>query len=190
MRLIVGLGNPGRQYRSTWHNIGAMTVEELSRRWDTRFRPGRGECFSADHLHAGHRITLMIPTAFMNRSGAPVSDWIRYYHIEPCKVLIISDDHDLSLGRIRIRQGGSSGGHRGLDDIIRHLGTDQIPRLRIGIRIGNERPELSHQVLSKIPKKYRTDVIQVVDTAADAVLEIVSGGIEAAANRYNGMEIL
>ena len=189
MKLIVGLGNPGRRYRNTWHNLGAMTVELLAARWETSFKPGRGDFLFADVRQSGERITLMIPTSYMNRSGGPVVGWLNYHKIDPSDALIIYDDHDLPLGRIRLRERGSSGGHWGMDDIIRLVGTEDIPRLRIGIRTGVERTELSYQVLSKIPKVHADFVKQVIDTAADAVEIVIKQGITIAMNHYNNIEI-
>ena len=166
-----------------------MTVELLAARWETSFKPGRGDFLFADVRQSGERITLMIPTSYMNRSGGPVVGWLNYHKIDPSDALIIYDDHDLPLGRIRLRERGSSGGHWGMDDIIRLVGTEDIPRLRIGIRTGVERTELSYQVLSKIPKVHADFVKQVIDTAADAVEIVIKQGITIAMNHYNNIEI-
>ena len=189
MRLIVGLGNPGRRYRDTWHNLGARTVEELTRRRGVAFRPGRGEFFIAEHSTQSGAVSLMIPTSYMNRSGGPVAGWMNYYRIDPIDLLVIFDDHDLPLGRIRLRPSGSSGGHRGMEDIIRLLGTDQFSRLRIGIQAEGEHPELTDQVLSKIPPSHRETVDKVIAAAADAVETLLEKGLQAAMNIYNSMLI-
>ena len=190
VRLIVGLGNPGSRYRNSWHNLGAPVIEKLAQRWKTSFKPGKGSWFSADYLDASGKTTLMFPTSYMNRSGSPVGEWVRYYKVDPEQVLIIYDDHDLPLGRIRLRRQGTSGGHNGMDDIIRCLSTDDIPRLKIGIRTEREKADLSGQVLSIIPKRLANDVGIVVAHAIDAVEMIRDKGIATAADRFNGMDLL
>lgn len=188
MKLIVGLGNPGKKYSDTWHNLGARVVQELARRWKIEFRSGRGECIVAIPDSAAGA-TLLIPVSYMNRSGEPVSSWMRYYHINPAELLTIFDDHDLPLGRIRLRASGSAAGHRGMEDVIARMGTDQIPRLRIGIRTDREHPDLANQVLSKIPKKLNARVEAVIQTAADAADAICRAGLIEAMSDYNGIEI-
>ena len=188
--LIVGLGNPGSRYRNTWHNIGALTVEELARRWEIELKPGKGDFFIGGRKNGDTKTTLMIPTSYMNRSGSPVAGWVRYYNIALENIIVIYDDHDLPFGKIRLRTSGSSGGHRGLESIILRLNNDQIPRLRIGIRLGNEYPDLARQVLSKIPASLEADVVKVTDTTADAVEEVLNNGFLVTMNYYNGIEIL
>ncbi len=166
-----------------------MTVEVLASRWRTSFKPGKGDFLFTDAQQSGERITLMIPTSYMNRSGGPVVGWMNYYKINPSDAVIIYDDHDLPLGRIRLRERGSSGGHWGMDDIIRLAGTEDIPRLRIGIRTSVEQSELSYQVLSKIPNVHTNFVKQVIDIAADAMEMTVAQGITTAMNHFNNYEI-
>ena len=189
LRLVVGLGNPGIKYRDTWHNLGARTVEELIRRLELTPKSERRGYVGAEWHRGDQRTMLMIPMAFMNCSGGVVAGWIYYFGVHPGQALVICDDHDLPLGVIRLRTSGSSGGHKGLKDIISRIGTENIPRLRIGFKTDNERPDLSHQVLSSIPKDLETIADQVISTAADAVEMIFQDGFEAAMNRYNGMKI-
>ncbi|MDP8239748.1 MAG: aminoacyl-tRNA hydrolase [Candidatus Hatepunaea meridiana] len=189
MRLIVGLGNPGKRYQDTWHNLGAKAVILLAQRWGLKLSPGRGDYIFSEHIYNNRKVGLMIPTSFMNRSGLPVGSWINYYKVAPSDILIIYDDHDLSLGRIRIRKQGSSGGHRGMSDIIRMIGSEDIPRLKIGIRTDVERYNLADQVLSKIPKKYNQQVNDVLVTVEDAVIMALDVGITNSMNRFNRMEI-
>lgn len=183
MRLIVGLGNPGKRYADTWHNLGARVALELVKRWRVSFKKGRGECQIAES--GADRPALMIPTSYMNRSGEPVAGWANYHKVSPEEMLIVLDDHDLPLGKLRLRPYGSSGGHNGLSDIIEKLDSKQIPRLRIGIRTGREADGLADQVLSPIPSRLREDVNIVIQTAADAVEMAVRDGVSAAMNRYN-----
>ena len=189
-RLVVGLGNPGVRYQNTWHNLGSRTVEEISRRQNLAFKPGKGEYFYSQYRQPNCLMTLMIPTGYMNRSGLPVAEWMRYYRIPVEELLVILDDHDLPLGRIRIRAGGSAGGHRGLEDIIIKLNSSDFPRIRIGINVDKERINLSDQVLSKIPNRYRDDVDHIIVTAADAVEMIEEKGLTKAMNHYNTLNFL
>jgi len=190
IRLIVGLGNPGERYRYTWHNIGARTVELASRRLNAPMKIGKGEFLIAETRYNGAPLALMIPTTFMNRSGGPVSAWLNYHKLPSSACLLVYDDHDLPFGRIRLRLEGSSGGHRGMDDVIRWLSDDAFPRLRIGIRTEEEFEELADQVLSPIPRRYEKDVELVLTTAADALETSLKESLTTAMNRYNKMEIL
>ncbi len=125
----------------------------------------------------------------MNRSGGPVAQWVRFYKLPFENLLVILDDHDLPLGRIRLRTRGSSGGHRGLEDIILQLGSEDFPRLRVGIRTDEEHPDLMRQVLAKIPPRFKDDVDRVIETAADAVETALDRGLAAAMTRFNALEI-
>ena len=175
IRLIVGLGNPGAKYRNTWHNVGFRVVELLAERWSCTFKPGKGEYLAAEtSLHGG--VTLLMPTSFMNRSGSPVGNWMRYWKIESNRLLVVYDDHDLPFGSIRIRESGSAGGHNGIADIIRCLQSEAIPRIRIGIRTESELTDLADQVLSPIPKRLEKEVDSIVASAADAVETILKTG--------------
>ena len=189
LRLVVGLGNPGERYRNTWHNVGAMVVTELARRCNAILKPGRGEFLGAETRIAGLPVMLMAPTPFMNRSGGPVGTWLRYYKVAPADALVVYDDHDLPLGRIRLREDGSAGGHRGIEDIIRIVGSDKIPRLKVGIETELEAAQLADQVLSQISKRYVVEVERIIQVAADAVEMMAREGLLAAMNRYNRAEI-
>ena len=190
IKLIVGLGNPGKRYQDTWHNLGATTIIALSNRLKVGFHPGKGDFLSAEYRLRNRKVGLMIPTSYMNRSGGPVLDWMNYYKIEPTEVLIVYDDHDMELGRIRIRESGSPGGHRGMEDIVRHLGTFDVPRLKIGIRTEREKSELSDQVLSMIPTLFKARVEEVIENVCDAVEMIIKEDITSAMTRFNGFEII
>lgn len=188
IRLIVGLGNPGSKYQKTWHNLGFNVIESLAVSWNCVFRPGKGEFLLADTEKFGN-VTLLKPTSFMNRSGSAVGSWLRYYKIEPGKMLVVYDDHDIPLGKIRLRENGSAGGHHGMEDIIRIIGSDQFPRLRIGIQTESTRIDLADRVLSEIPSQYKKLVESAVTLAADAAECAVRSGVLASMNRYNGIEL-
>jgi len=189
MFLVVGLGNPGQRYQNTWHNLGAMTVELLAKRWGVSFRQGRGECLTAEYTYRDIRTTLLQPTSYMNRSGIPVTGYMNYFHIEPENVVIIYDDHDLPLGKVRIRQDGTAGGHKGMDDIIRLSGTSKIPRIKIGIQTDRETGNLADQVLSPIPKASAERVARILQSTADSVEMILKDGFILTMERTNGITI-
>jgi PTH1 family peptidyl-tRNA hydrolase len=187
IKLIVGLGNPGERYRNTWHNMGARVVELLAGRWGCSFRVGRSSSLIADTTQFDG-VTLMLPTTYMNRSGQPVGDWLRYRKFEPSQALVVYDDHDLPFGRIRIRSGGSSGGHNGMEDVIRSLGTDEVPRIKIGIQTSVEHPELRDQVLSPISKSLAEPARRIIEVGADAVEAVLRRGLTIAGNEFNGVD--
>ncbi len=181
LRLIVGLGNPGEQYENTWHNLGWTAVKTLAQRRNLKFKPGKASFLYAE----SGNLALMLPTCYMNRSGEPVSWWLNYYKILSSQILVISDDHDLPLGRLRLRREGSSGGHRGLEDIIEKIGSKQFPRLRIGINRNYEINDLAEYVLSPIPKSLKERILRIVNTAVDALETIEKQGFDIAMNIYN-----
>ena len=148
--LIVGLGNPGARYENTRHNVGFWAIDELSRRSDTAVRKIRFHALTADAVVGSQGVLLMKPTTFMNLSGQAVGEAARFFKIPPEHILILSDDVDLPLGKLRIRKSGSAGGHNGLKNIIQHLGTDQFPRLKLGVG-GKAPPGLRHGRLGAGP---------------------------------------
>jgi len=190
IHLVTGLGNPGAQYAGTWHNLGAQVVQLLADRWQVTLLPGKGKFLYATKHLPEKKVVLMIPTAFMNRSGAPVSSWVHYHKVPIENLLVIFDDHDLPLGKIRLRKSGSSGGHRGLEDIILRLNTESVPRLRIGIQTESEHSDLANQVLSRIPNSVADDVTKMIRICADAVEKILHSGFPDAMNYFNGLKIL
>lgn len=131
--LVVGLGNPGSQYEYTRHNAGFLAADELARRGRFSVQRVKFHALTASAVIGGQGVLVMKPTTFMNLSGEAVGEAARFYKLAPGHVLVISDDVDLPLGKLRIRKSGSAGGHNGLKSIIQHLGTDQFPRLKIGV---------------------------------------------------------
>jgi len=188
--LIVGLGNPGIKYSDTWHNIGANVVEILAARWSIKLKPGKSKYIFAEAQYLGQKCYLLVPTAYMNRSGESIASFIRYFNIQPDNLIVIYDDHDLPLGKIRLREVGTSGGHRGIEDIILRLNTIDFKRLKIGIEVNREKRDLSQQVLAKVPKVYRKDVDIVLEHSADAVERAISDDFTIVMNYYNGLNLL
>lgn len=186
MYLIVGLGNPGRQYEATRHNMGFDTVDCLIEKHNV---PQGGVKFNAMYgkgIIGGDKTILMKPLSFMNLSGGPVRDMVNFFKIDPEKELIvISDDIDLEPGQLRIRKQGSAGGHNGLKDIIQKLGTQNFVRIKIGVGAKPQGWDLADHVLSRFPDSERKLVDEAIREAADAVEKIIAQGPDAAMNEYN-----
>jgi PTH1 family peptidyl-tRNA hydrolase len=184
-RLIAGLGNPGRQYAGTRHNAGFFVLDELARRAATAFQFDAK--WNSEVASCGGR-TLMKPQTFMNLSGEAVGNYARYHRLDPAEVLVIFDDTALPLGDLRMRRSGSAGGHNGLRSIIAHLGTEEIPRLRVGI--GAAKSSLHNHVLGKFSDDELPSVHLAVERAADAVDHANAHGFAAAMNIYNKKQTL
>ena len=185
MKAIVGLGNPGAEYVGTRHNVGLEVVEELARRWEVRLRAWKSVARVAV---AGDRgVLLAQPQTFMNASGDAVGRLAAYHKIEPSDVLVVVDEVQLPLGRLRLRASGSAGGHNGLKSVIQYLGSG-FPRLRIGVGRGDPRWDLADHVLSAFRHDEREIVARAIGRAADAVELFVDEGVHAAMNRYNASE--
>jgi PTH1 family peptidyl-tRNA hydrolase len=183
--LIVGLGNPGAEYRATRHNVGFLVVEELARRWGVA--PRGAECNS--RLAEREGVLLALPQTYMNRSGYAVRCLVERYGIDRERVLVVLDEVALPLGKLRLRPGGSPGGHRGLESILESVQTDRLPRLRLGVRAGETPPggeELVDFVLTPFAPEERAVVEEMVARGADAAEHWVREGAESVMARYNG----
>ncbi len=185
MKAIVGLGNPGTEYKRTRHNVGFEVVDELARRCSVRLRAWKSVADLA--VISGRDVILAEPKTFMNNSGQAVRAVADFYQLEPHDVLVIVDEAQLPLGRLRLRRSGSAGGHNGLKSIIEHLGSD-FPRLRIGIDRGDRRWDLADRVLSRFLPAERDVVDAAIARAADAAEAFIDEGIEPAMNRFNAAE--
>jgi len=185
MKLIVGLGNPGRKYDGTRHNIGFNVVAELARRCgEEEFRKGfQGE--TADVRVGNERLLLLRPHTYMNRSGGSAVEARDFYKLTNADLLVICDDLNLPFGKLRIRASGSSGGQKGLEDVIRCCGGDDVPRMRIGIGQPPDRMDAADFVLAKFSAAEKKEMTAAVDTAADAVELWAREGIAVCMNRYN-----
>lgn len=182
MKLIVGLGNPGKEYEKTRHNVGFMVIDEIVRRLSMEVCDmSRWEAHTAEASVNGEKVVFLKPQTFMNLSGRSVAKFAHYYKIEPKDIWVISDELDLPLTRIRTRHEGSSGGHNGLKSLIECLGTDQFSRIRVGVGhyTGNQtetevaipEPEASIFVLQPFDKREEPILDKVVMTTADLVLD-------------------
>ena len=185
MKLIVGLGNPGQQYKNTRHNLGFRVLDEVAGRVGARFDKEKYEGLIARAEHAGSSVLLFKPLTFMNLSGTAVAKVARNRAPEAADILVVVDDIHIPLGTLRLRTEGSDGGHNGLKSVIEHLGTTAFPRLRIGIGQRKTGEQLRNHVLSTFTPEEKPDVEQAIQTAADAVLCCVAEGISRAMNRFN-----
>ncbi len=188
MKIIAGLGNPGREYQNTPHNAGFMVVEELASKFNSKFR--RSLRFSATTCKCvieGETVLLVKPATFMNNSDRAVVPIMRKHGLTHNDLIVAMDDADLEPGRLRIRKSGSSGGHKGLSSILTALGTEDVIRVRIGI--GRADSPLKDYVLSPIQDELLTKMQQSIKLAADAICCIISFGVEFAMNKYNSISI-
>ena len=183
MRLIVGLGNPGPRYAGTRHNAGFLVLDAYARRHGATFRSGR----DGEEARVG-RLRLLKPTTFMNLSGAAVQAAATRNGLRPEEIVVVHDDLDLPLGRLRIRTGGGAGGQKGVRDIVARIGPDFV-RLKVGIGRPPPRWTVEHWVLSRFRDDERELVERVVDAAADGLEAIVREGPDVAANGVNGLDL-
>lgn len=183
IRLIVGLGNPGRQYEGTRHNVGFMVLDRWVAALGESFQSNpRWECAFASLPSLG--VKAMKPLTFMNLSGRSVAKVMRFHQWKPEQVLVVYDDVALDLGRLRLREKGSHGGHNGIRSMIEHFGTDVFPRLKLGIG-GAEKGAMVGHVLGKFSPEEQETLQNMLATAANAVQDCLSRGVAAAANLYN-----
>ncbi|MBR2589325.1 MAG: aminoacyl-tRNA hydrolase [Clostridia bacterium] len=184
--LIAGLGNPGKEYAATRHNIGFITVDRLAEQEKFEIKKIKFKSLIADTMLAGKRCIVMKPSTFMNNSGEAVGECARFYHIEPQKILVIYDDINFEPGVMRIRKQGSDGGHNGMKSIIYHLNSNAFARIRMGVG-AKPHPDydLADWVLSKFSEKEVKAIEPAIDDACEAVRLIVGGNIDEAMNKYN-----
>lgn len=185
--LLVGLGNPGTQYENTRHNVGFLVADELAERQNAPIQRLKFKALTNLLTISGEKVLVMKPVTYMNLSGEAVRQAVDFYKIPPERVLVLFDDISLPVGRLRIRKNGSAGGHNGLKSIISCLGSDQFPRVKIGVG-AKPHPDydLADWVLSTVSKTEWPDYQEAMSHAGDAALCIVKNGCEKAAAEYNG----
>lgn len=185
--LLVCLGNPGDKYENTRHNAGFMVADEVAQRQNKPIQRLKFKALTNILTISGQRVLVMKPVTYMNLSGEAVRQAADFYKIPPDHVLVVSDDTALALGRLRIRVKGSAGGHNGLKNIIQHLGTDQFPRLRVGV---GEKPhpdyDMADWVLGKFVGEDKKTIDEAVKRAADAIECILAEGIDRGMGKFNG----
>jgi PTH1 family peptidyl-tRNA hydrolase len=184
--LIIGLGNPGREYKDNRHNIGFMLIDRLAVRLNAHGLKLQSKAIVISALHAERKLILAKPQTYMNLSGQSVQGLLHFYKIPPENLIVAHDDLDLPLGTIRIRPGGGAGGQRGMASTIERLGTQDFPRLRLGIGRPPGRMEAAAYVLQDFSRADMLIVSETLDRAADAVLTFVTDGLNKAMNQFNG----
>lgn len=183
MRAVIGLGNPGRQYAGTRHNVGFEVIDRLAREWHAARCRSKFQAELAEVRDGQEVILLAKPQTFMNLSGRSVRSLVDYYRLELDRLLVVCDDMNLPLGKLRFRAKGSHGGHNGLRDIEKHLGTNAYPRLRIGV--GSPQGDPVDYVLGRFRASERPVIEEAIERAAEAVAVWWRDGIQTCMNRYN-----
>ena len=184
--LVVGLGNPGVKYESTRHNMGFLVVDKLAQNEKLKFNKLRFKAWTATWEVGGEKVLLMKPQTYMNLSGEAVGQAARFYKIPADHVLVISDDIALPAGKLRIRAGGSAGGHNGLKNIIQHLGTDRFPRIKVGVGSPQQAEhDIADWVTGKPMGEDQKVIIEALDKAVAAIPVLIGQGVDRAMNRFN-----
>jgi PTH1 family peptidyl-tRNA hydrolase len=188
MHLVVGLGNPGREYENTRHNVGFRVADQIVASAGTTFHPGKGEYWFAQCSLNNLEVAVLKPVTYMNNSGVAVQDFLEQQQITLQNILIVCDDFQLPLGTIRLRQNGTDGGHHGLASIIYHLQSDQFARLRCGIAsaaMPAEKNMKKEFVLEKFHESEFQSINNMVERAREACISFIVDGIDSAMNRFN-----
>lgn len=186
MFLIVGLGNPGSQYEDTRHNIGFKVVDNIAKEYNIEINRQKFKGMCGEGFINGEKVILLKPTTYMNLSGESVREIVDFYKLSNEDVLVIYDDISLDVGRLRIREKGSAGGHNGIKSIIAHLGTDIFPRIKVGV--GQPNVDLVNYVLGKFTKEEMEVLSESIDASTKAAKEIISSDVKTAMNIYNGFK--
>jgi PTH1 family peptidyl-tRNA hydrolase len=184
--LIVGLGNPGRKYKRNRHNVGFQVIDHLAKRHGLRFGRRQSDAFVTGGQIAGRAVILAKPLSYMNKSGGPVAALRRFYKIDPARLLVIFDDLDLPVGTLRLRPSGGSSGQKGMKSIVERLGSQEFPRLRVGIGRPPGRMDPAAYVLQNFGKEQLATVEETYERAADAIETWLRDGVELAMSRHNG----
>lgn len=186
MKLIVGLGNPTPQYDKTRHNVGFAVIDHLMNEYGIALDTAKHKGFYGKGRIAGESVILLKPMTYMNLSGESVVQVANYYKVAPKDIIVVYDDINLDVGRLRIREKGSAGGHNGIKNIIAHLGTDEFPRIRVGVGMKPPKMDLADYVLSRFSKEEEALMEEGYERAAKAMELMVEDEISQAMNLYNG----
>lgn len=184
--LLIGLGNPGREYKDTRHNFGFMLIDRLAVRLNARGMKVQSKAIVTDGMYEDHKLILAKPQTYMNLSGPSVQGLVHFYKIPLTNIMVLSDDLDIPFGTIRIRAAGGPGGQRGLSSVIESLGTKDFPRLRLGIGRPPGKMDPANFILQNFSRDEMKSISEILDAGADAVLEFVKNGLNAAMNKFNG----
>lgn len=185
--LIVGLGNPGKEYEKTRHNAGFRAIDVLAGKIGCRIDKGKFQGIYGQANYAGTKVYLLKPLTYMNLSGRSVVQLSAYFHVPPQRIIVLFDDISLEPGRLRVRADGSAGGHNGIKSIIAEIGSQDFPRVKIGVGAkAHPEQDLADHVLSGFTASEEKALLSALDRAADAALCIIDHGVPEAANRFNG----
>ena len=181
MTVLVGLGNPGRNYSDTKHNFGFWVLDKFAEKRSLKFQAGKGDYL----LVKSNDIALVKPTTYMNNSGMAVADYCRYFQNTPQELLVVYDDIDLPLGTLRFKPNGGSGGHKGMESIIYQLESEDFNRLRIGISAENEMGPSERYVLSPFPKDWKEKINEIIEKACDGIDYFLTHDMKETMNKFN-----
>ena len=185
MKVIAGLGNPTKKYEGTRHNMGFSAIYQIADRYNIKMNILNHKALIGTGIIAGEKVMLVMPQTFMNLSGESIGEILRYYKLTPEDLIVLYDDIDLDIGKLRIRAKGSAGGHNGIKNIIAHIGTTEFDRVRIGVGHKPEGRDLADYVLSRFSSEELPVVRDSVSKAADAIEVSITTGIDAAMNKFN-----
>ncbi|MBO6164662.1 MAG: aminoacyl-tRNA hydrolase [Lachnospiraceae bacterium] len=185
MKMIVGLGNPGDKYAGSRHNMGFRVIDILAERHGIRVNTGKQRGLMGSGVIGGQKVLLVKPLTYMNNSGECVRPAADYYKLAPEDILVIYDDIALPVGQLRLRKAGSAGGHNGMKSLIAHLGSQDFPRVRVGVGAKPSQMDLADYVLGHFPADELKTVRESLESAADAVESILADGVDIAMNKYN-----
>ncbi len=186
MFLIVGLGNPGIQYENTRHNIGFKVIDNIAKEYNIEINRQKFKGVYGEGFINGEKVILLKPTTYMNLSGESIREVVDFYKLTCEDIVVIYDDISLDVGRLRIREKGSAGGHNGIKSIIAHLGTDVFPRIKVGV--GQPNVDLVNYVLGKFTDEEMEVLSESIDASTKAVSEIIKDDVNTAMNKFNGFK--
>ena len=187
MFLVVGLGNPGKQYDGTRHNIGFEAIDFIAKKYNIDVNKSKFKGVFGEGFIEGQKVILLKPTTYMNLSGESIREVINFYKINTDEIIVIYDDISLEIGKLRIREKGSAGGHNGIKSIIANMGVDVFPRIKIGV--GQPKGDLVSHVLGRFNKEEEQDLKEVIEASAKAVEIIIKYGAKEAMNELNGFKL-
>lgn len=185
MYLIVGLGNPEKDYGNTRHNMGFNVINKLAKQYKIEVTKNKFKGLYGIGIIEGEKVILLKPQTFMNLSGQSIQEIIQFYKIEKEQLIIIYDDIDIEAGIIKIRKAGGPGTHNGMKSVVKELNTQNLKRIRIGIGMPKQKEDLIEYVLGAIPEEEKEDLDKGADSAKEAVIEIIKSGIDIAMNKFN-----
>ena len=187
MILIVGLGNPGNQYEQTRHNIGFDVIDYMANKYNIDVNREKFKGICGEGFIENKKVILLKPLTYMNLSGESIRELANFYKLEDDEIIVVYDDISLDIGRLRIREKGSAGGHNGIKSIIQNLGGDKFPRVKVGV--GQPKDNLVNHVLGKFSKEDREHIEKVTPVVSDAIVEIVKNDAKESMNKFNGVNI-